>query len=90
MAPEGSRQRIVFGTTINATEHAFRHIDACGLNRNQVMQAILSDLESRLPLQVAASGAPVQGSVVVGELRLRYHAYPLAGDIINVGRITPS
>ena len=80
----------MFGTNRRASNHAFRHIDALGLRRTIVMQAIVDDLLPRLPLAVPRSKIPHMGLVAVGAVRLRYHAFPLENGLVNVGRITPA
>jgi hypothetical protein len=45
-----SVQEVVFGQNPNQTWHAFRRVDRVGLGRSAVMNAILADLTSRLPL----------------------------------------
>jgi hypothetical protein len=72
-----------------ATGHAFRHADALALERSRVMQAIVDDLLPRLPLAMPANNLPFQGAVTVTGIRLKYHAFPLDGGLVNVGRITP-
>jgi len=89
MSAGAAPQRIVFGLTRNATTRAFRHVDAMGLDREEVMQAIVRDLEPHLPMQSPANNMPHQGSVMLRGLLLRYHAFPLVNGIVNVGRVTP-
>ena len=43
-------QDVVFGQNPNQTWHAFRYTDRLGWDRDDVMDAILADLEPRLPL----------------------------------------
>lgn len=87
--PGGSGQQIVFGTNPQGLEHALRHVEAIGLNRTQVMQAIQADLQTRLPLPAPQNNAPFNGSVTVNGVTLNYSAYPLPNGLVNVGRITP-
>jgi len=84
------RPRIVFGTNRQGTNHAFRHVEALGLRRDTVMQAIADDLLPRLPLPRPLNNVPYQGAVTVASIRLRYHAFALEGGFVNVGRITPA
>ena len=87
--PIAAPQRIAFGTTAQATAHAFRHVDRLRMDRQAIVQAIIADLTPHLPLALAADGSPFQGSVVIARTRLTYHAFPLDNGIVNVGRITP-
>ena len=89
-SPLTGKQRVVFGVTAQATTHAFRHVDRLGLERDAIMQAIIVDLEPHLPLPVPANNLPFQGSVIVGGIQLKYHAFPIDNGTVNVGRITPS
>ncbi len=83
------QQRIVFGTNQQATDHAFRHIDALALDWARVMQAIVDDLLPHLPLAAPTDNLPFQGAVTVTGIRLKYHAFPRDDGRVNVGRITP-
>jgi hypothetical protein len=82
---------IVFGQNLDQTDHTFRHTDALGLDRGEVMDAIRNDLRQYLPLQSPApDNAPIVGRVRMGDIELRYHAYPISERLVNVGRITGS
>jgi hypothetical protein len=82
-------QRIVFGQNPNQIHHAFRYIDAMGLDRGAVMTAVLEDLAPELPLrQLALSGRPFIGMISVEGIELSYRAYPVSEDLVNVGSIT--
>jgi RHS repeat-associated protein len=85
-APGGSDQTVVFGTNPQAFGHALRHVEAIGLNKSQIMQAIQADLQPRLPLASSQNNAPFNGSVTVNGVTLNYSAYQ---RLVNVGRITP-
>ena len=85
----GRGQVIVFGQNPNQTHHAFRHTDALGLDRDQVMEAIRVDLQPHLLLRFPMpDNMPFIGQVVVNGIPLRYHAYPLSEELVNVGSIT--
>jgi hypothetical protein len=80
---------IVFGRNPDQTNHTFRHTDALGLHRSDVIDAIRNDLRSYLPLQSPPpNSSPFIGRVIVGGIELRYHAYPISQGLVNVGRIT--
>jgi hypothetical protein len=76
---------IQFGNNANQVYHAFRHIDAMGLDRGDVMAAIEADLAT------AASqlqpGQPLNQVITVAGQQIQYTAYLLANGVINVGRI---
>jgi hypothetical protein len=81
-------QEIIFGRHPNQTSHAFRRVDQFGLDRSSVMRAILADLAPRLPLPFPLpNNAPFVGSVSVDGVRLRYHAYAVSEELVNVGSI---
>jgi hypothetical protein len=77
-------QQVVFGHVANQFSHSFRHIDKLGLDRAEVMEAIRRDLRSHLPLAARL----LVGTVTVREVELKYHAYAISEDVVNVGRIT--
>jgi hypothetical protein len=82
-------QRVVFGRNQNQTYHAFRHVDALGLDRRTVMAAIREDLAPELPLrQPVPSGRPFIGEVSVDGIELSYRAFPVSEDLVNVRSIT--
>jgi hypothetical protein len=84
-----SDQRVVFGQNPNQERHAFRYTDALGLDRDVVMEAILAELQPRLPLHPQSPGkALFVGTVSIDGLELVYHAYPVSEELVNVGRIT--
>lgn len=75
-----------FGKVENQISHTFRHIEAIGLNRDVVKNAISNDLSkmvSSMPMN------PYTGSVLVNGIKLDYVAYKLPDGTINIGRITP-
>jgi hypothetical protein len=79
---------IVFGRAANQVSHAFRHTDVLGLDRAEVMEAITQDLRRHLPLRVPTTkNFMFVGTVTVRGIELRYRAYPLNEDLVNVGRI---
>jgi hypothetical protein len=81
-------QEIVFGRNPNQTRHAFRYTDTRGLDRDIVIEAVLADLQSKLPLRIPPPrNAPFIGTVSVDGVELRYHAYAVSEDLVNVGRI---
>jgi hypothetical protein len=82
-------QEVVFGQDANQAYHAFRYADALGLDRDAVREAVLTDLAPHLPLeQPPPSNRPFIGVVWVNGIELRYHAYPLSEELVNVGSIT--
>jgi hypothetical protein len=84
-----SAQQIVFGRSANQVFHAFRHTDALGLDRTDVMEAIRRDLQPYLPLPIPApSDFIFVGEVTVDGMELHYRAYPVNEGLVNVGRIT--
>lgn len=81
-------QEIVFGQHANQVWHAFRRTDRLGLSRAAVMAAIRADLEPRLPLPFPPpNNGPFIGSVSIGGMTLRYHAYAVSEEVVNVGSI---
>jgi hypothetical protein len=83
------RQLVVFGQDANQVSHAFRHTDKLGLDRAEVMDAIMLDLRPYLPLPVPPPRDFVfLGKVTVHGIELLYRAYPLSEEFVNVGRIT--
>jgi hypothetical protein len=78
---------IVFGQSPNQVSHAFRHTDALGLDRAEVMDAIRHDLEPQLLLP-RRDDAVFTGKITVREIELTYRAYPVSEELVNVGRIT--
>lgn len=82
-------QRIVFGQNPNQAHHAFRYTDALGLGRNEVIEAVRADLEPRLPWPAPPPrNAPAIGNVIVSGVRLRYRAFAVSEELVNVGSIT--
>jgi hypothetical protein len=82
-------QEIIFGQNANQIYHAFRHTDALGLSREDVVEAIRRDLERRLPFPVPPPKDFVfVGRVTVGGCELRYRAHAVSEGAVNVGRIT--
>jgi hypothetical protein len=77
---------IQFGQVDDQIQHAFRHTDKVGLNREIIQQVIKNDLNG-------AAGILTEGlnkrSVIVDGITLDYSAYKLPDGKINVGRITP-
>jgi hypothetical protein len=81
-------QEIVFGQNPNQTRHAFRYTDIRGLDRDIVIEAVLADLRSNLPLRTSPPrNAPFVGTVSLNGVKLRYHAYAVSEELVNVGRI---
>lgn len=84
-------QLVVFGQTANQVSHAFRHTDRLGLDRVEIMEAIIRDLRPYLPLPVPPPRDFIFArKVIVRGVVLLYRAYPLSEDLVNVGRITCS
>jgi hypothetical protein len=82
-------QEIVFGRRANQIYHAFRHTDALGLNRADVVEVIRRDLEQHLPFPVPPPrNFLFFGRVTVGGCELEYRAHPISDGVVNVGRIT--
>jgi len=84
---EGGKLAIQFGKVANQVSHAFRHVDAMGLERGAVKSAI----EEHLPSVISQlqPGKPLNQIIEVAGQRIRYTAYLLKDGIINVGRIHP-
>jgi hypothetical protein len=83
-------QSVVFGQNSNQARHAFRYVDVLGLGRAAVEDAVLADLGPNLPLPwPPPDNAPFVGVVRVGGVSLRYHAFPLSEELVNVGSISP-
>ena len=81
----GAGPRIQFGNNPNQVEHAFRHIDEMGLDRDAVQEAI----EAHLPTVASqlTPGQPLNQIIQVDGQRIQYTAYQLGDGVINVGRI---
>ena len=77
---------VTFGRVANQVSHTFRHIDAAGLDRIAVQNAVRSDLYR---LGNALPANPYNGQVIVNGMRIDYVAYALEDGTLNVGRITP-
>jgi hypothetical protein len=85
-----SSQAIVFGQNPNQVRHTFRYTDGLGLDRVMIMETILADIYPSLPLPVPApDNSPLIGTVWVNGIELRYHAFPVSGELVNVGSIRP-
>jgi hypothetical protein len=86
-AAEATKLTIQFGKGANQVSHAFRHVDAIGLERAAVQSAV----EKHLPTVVSQlqPGKPLNQIIEVAGQRLQYTAYLLKDGIINVGRIHP-
>ena len=84
---EATKLTIQFGKGANQVSHAFRHVDAIGLERAAVQSAV----EKHLPTVVSQlqPGKPLNQIIEVAGQRLQYTAYLLKEGIINVGRIHP-
>jgi RHS repeat-associated protein len=77
--------KITFGKTPDQLYHAFRHIDAMGMERQAVQRAI----EEHLP-KVASKiteGKPLNQVIEVAGQKIQYTAFKLSDGTINVGRI---
>lgn len=77
---------INFGEVENQISHTFRHIEAIGLDRSVVKDAISSDLGK---IASSPSMSLYNGFVIVNGIRLDYVAYRLPDGTINIGGITP-
>jgi len=74
-----------FGGNSNAIFHAFRHIDAAGIDRAVVQAAIRADLQTTASQVV--SGQALNVTIPVGNGTVTYTAFRLTNGVINVGRI---
>lgn len=82
-------QEVVFGLNANQIYHSFRHTDALGLNRAEVVEAIRQDLRHRLPFPIPPpKNFLFIGNVTVRGRELQYRAHPVSEGVVNVGRIT--
>ena len=79
-APEA----VQFGKTANQIYHAFRHLQAEGVNIEEAKDAILSDISRKGMLPQGLT----KGAVNIGGRTLNYNAYKFADGTINVGSIT--
>ncbi len=75
-----------FGNDANQVAHAFRHVDAAGLDRAVVQNAIRDDLETAGANIVP--GQPFNQTIQVGNRSVTYTAFKLPNGAVNVGRIT--
>lgn len=88
------RVAVTFGANDNQVFHAFRHIDAVGLPRSAIRDAVMADLKfaSRQiqPGQLYRGTVQVyRGTVQVGGREVTYNAFRLPDGSINIGRLTP-
>jgi len=74
-----------FGKDANQVYHAFRHIDALGLDRLLVQSTIETHFVT--VAKHVVSGQPFNQIVQVGGHRLQYTAFVLADGTFNIGRI---
>jgi hypothetical protein len=82
-------QEIVFAQGGNQIYHAFRHTDALGLSRTEVVEAIRRDIERHLPFPVPTPrNFLFVARVTVAGRELQYRAHPISDGVVNVGRIT--
>ena len=77
---------VQFGNDANQIAHAFRHVDAAGLDRAAVQNAIRTDLETAEAR--IAPGQPLNQTIQVGGQNITYTAFKLPNGVVNVGRIT--
>lgn len=63
-------RRVVFGLNPAAADHAFRHVEAIGLNHAQLSAAIVADLAAGESARSALAGTPLRGFVLVNRRRL--------------------
>jgi hypothetical protein len=75
---------ISFGRNSNQTYHAFRHVDALGLSRKVVINAI----EKHLPSVISKVkvGQPLNVITKIDNIRIQYSVYKV-GNSYNIGRI---
>jgi len=85
--PDSERSAIRFGSEANQIHHTFRHVDALGIDRDAVADAIQADLARQGPVP---PGANITGNVSVAGVTLEYRAFGLDDGTVNVGRITRS
>lgn len=79
------KNTLKFGQNSNQISHAFRHTDALGLSRSDVMDGISNhfpSVASSIP-----SGRPLNSIITVGSVQIQYSAFKLADGTINIGRI---
>ena len=77
---------INFGKVENQISHTFRHIDAVGIDRKLVQEAIKKDLSkfsSSMPEGLYSSSVNVNG------VKIDFNAFKLSDGSINIVRITP-
>lgn len=84
----GSNTKILvqFGKTENQIYHAFRHVEALGLNKNLVKTAILNDIP-RIAKNMPY-GKSINTTIEVSGQKIIYSSYKLPNGTINIGRIT--
>jgi hypothetical protein len=78
---------IRFGKDPNQVAHAFRHVEAIGLDRGVVAAAVEKHLST--VISQLQPGKPLNQVIVVAGERIQYTAYLVEQGIINVGRIHP-
>ena len=76
---------IRFGRDANQVGHAFRHIDALGLDRAVVQSAIENHLAT--VGNEIAQGIPFNQIIEVAGRKIQYTAFKLPNGAINIGRI---
>ena len=77
---------LAFGRTANQAYHTFRHVEAAGLDRALVQQAVARDVATISGL--IRAGQPFNQTITVMGQNITYTAYRLESGVINVGRIT--
>ncbi|MDP5211354.1 hypothetical protein, partial [Microbulbifer sp. 2205BS26-8] len=80
-----SEANVQFGNNPNQVNHAFRHTDKLGLERQAVQNAIRKDLQSAA--SSIKSNRPFNQVISVEGQRIQYTGYRLVDGTINVGRI---
>ncbi|MGL4426335.1 MAG: hypothetical protein ACRCUQ_01060, partial [Alphaproteobacteria bacterium] len=82
---ERFERTIQFGRVENQVKHTFRHIEAAGLNKDIIQNAIqknLSKIADKLP------SGHYNGSVTIKNRAIQYSAFKFDSGVVNVGRIT--
>jgi hypothetical protein len=76
---------IQFGSNENQTYHSFRHVDAMGLDRTLVREAVINDI-SLIADQIEPGQTFIDVLSIEGH-HLQYNAHLLPNGIINIRRI---
>ncbi|MGL5784630.1 MAG: hypothetical protein ACRCYZ_04105 [Alphaproteobacteria bacterium] len=82
---EKFERTIQFGRVENQIKHTFRHVEAAGLNKDIIRNAIQKNL---LKIADKLPSGHYNGSVAIKNKTIQYSAFKFDSGVVNVGRIT--